>query len=59
MLPLGGVGSSLNQYHGDYYLFYGLGEEGYSGEVYKFNIEEQVKESENKKKKLIERNNLR
>ena len=26
MNPLGGIGSTLNKYNGDYYLFFGLGE---------------------------------
>lgn len=47
----GGLGSSLNLYGSDYYLFYGLGEEGYIGTISKFSITEQVKESELAKKK--------
>lgn len=59
MLPLGGIGSTLNQYNEEYYLFYGLGEDGYSAEVFKFNIKEEIQESSSKKKKFLERNNLR
>lgn len=59
MLPLGGIGSTLNQYNEEYYLFYGLGEDGYSAEVFKFNIKEEIQESSSKKKKFLERNDLR
>lgn len=59
MLSLGGIGSSLSKYGDQYYLFYGLSQEGYSGEVLRFSIEETVKEVENKKKKMLERHLLR
>lgn len=45
MMSLGGIGSTINKYNDDYYLFYGLMEDGYSGEVLKFSIEETVRES--------------
>ena len=47
----GGLGSSLNVYGNEYYLFYGLGENGYIGTISKFSITERVKESELAKKK--------
>lgn len=53
MLPLGGIGSTLNQYNEEYYLFYGLGEDGYSADVFKFNIKEEIQESSSKKKKFL------
>ena len=51
MGKFGGLGSSLNLYGSDYYLFYGLGEEGYIGTISKFSITETVKESDLAKKK--------
>ena len=59
MWPLAGVGSTLNKYNEQYYMFYGLGEEGYSAEIFSFEVEEAVKENENKKRRLLERNLLK
>ena len=47
----GGTGTSINFHSGEYYLFYGLGEEGYIGTISKFSIAEEVKESDLVKKK--------
>ena len=49
--PLGGIGSTVNSYNRDFYLFFGLGEEGYIGEITRFSITEEIKEAEIKKKK--------
>lgn len=35
---LGGIGSTINKYHDSYYLFFGLGEEGYLGSINNFEI---------------------
>ena len=35
---LGGIGSTITQFEGKYYVFFGLGEEGYVGNVSRFAI---------------------
>jgi hypothetical protein len=40
---LGGVGSSITQYENEYFVFFGLGEDGYIGTISGFCIEEKVK----------------
>lgn len=55
---MGGVGSSLNAYDSSYYLFYGLGYDGYIGTITKFKLSERIKESELAKKKRLRENNL-
>ena len=51
MGKFGGTGTSINLYGSEYYLFYGLGEEGYIGTISKFSITEEIKESDLLKKK--------
>ena len=41
---LGGIGSSVTEYDGGYYVFFGLGEDGYIGGISSFAIDEKVKE---------------
>jgi len=36
---LGGIGSSITCYENDYYVFFGLGEDGYIGTISSFVIE--------------------
>lgn len=48
---LGGIGSSITFYEDKYYVFFGLGEEGYIGGISCFKIDEKVKEKETLKKK--------
>lgn len=49
---LGGIGSSIAEYENQYFVFFGLGEDGYIGTPSKFEIEEKVKEKEIHKKKV-------
>ena len=48
---LGGLGSAMVLHKENYYVFYGLGKEGYIGTINRFLIEEKVEEIESKKKK--------
>lgn len=48
---MGGIGSTISKYGNEFYLFFGLGDEGYVGTVNSIKIEERVIESEVKKKK--------
>lgn len=54
---LGGIGSTVTEWEGRYYVFFGLGEEGYIGNVGRFEIEERVKENLVVKKKRLVNNN--
>jgi hypothetical protein len=53
---LGGIGSTITSYGDNYYVFFGLGQQGYIGTVGRFKIEEKLKERDNKKKKLLKAN---
>lgn len=41
---MGGIGSSITEYDDKYYVFFGLGEDGYIGGISSFTIDEKVKE---------------
>ncbi len=43
-LSIGGIGSSIAEYDSKYFIFFGLGEEGYIGAPSKFVVEEKIKE---------------
>jgi hypothetical protein len=46
---LGGVGSSLVGYEGNYYLMFGLSEKGYLGAITRVRVEERVVERDRRK----------
>lgn len=47
----GGLGSTLTKYEDEYFIFFGLGPNGYIGNVNSLRIDERVIENENRKKK--------
>ena len=47
----GGLGSTITKYENEYYLFFGLGPNGYVGNISSLQIEEKVVENDHRKKK--------